>query len=116
MYDLTFMDPLRIRWVPLAVFKLFTSFMRKIKIPAYKDLSLSFNAEQPEFPVILFSHGLSSNLTSHSSYFCWLASHGYIVVSMQHNNDLIRFAYDEPMLKRKGLLTKLLYTSQSYDL
>lgn len=90
--------------------------MQKVKIPAYMNTKLSTVSPKSKYPVILFSHGLSSNLTSHSSYLCWLASCGYIVISMQHHNDLIRLLYDEIMLKKKGLMEKIYYIAQNHDM
>ena len=38
----------------------------------------------PLMPVIIFSHGLGGMRTTYSGICCDLASHGYIVVSVEH--------------------------------
>jgi predicted dienelactone hydrolase len=43
--------------------------------------------------VIIFSHGLGSNMNNYSAICGWWASHGYIVVSIQHNHDRICLDY-----------------------
>jgi hypothetical protein len=40
LYDLTFIDPLKLRWVPLPFFKLCTSYMAKAKMPVQTNASL----------------------------------------------------------------------------
>ena len=40
--------------------------------------------QRPPMPVIIFSHGLGSMRTTYSGICCDLASHGYIVTSVEH--------------------------------
>jgi hypothetical protein len=95
LYDLAFINPLNVRWISLQFFRLFTSFMNKVTMPVQTNTRLECINPSNEHSIILLSHGLSSNMTSHSSYCCWLASQGYIVISLSHHKDLIRFTYDE---------------------
>ena len=44
---------------------------------------------QPKYKLIIFSHGLGANMNVYSCITAWFASHGYIVVSVQHNQDKI---------------------------
>jgi hypothetical protein len=90
-YDLTFINPLKPRWVPWFPFKFFTSFMTLAKMPAVDNANILIEGEMD---LVIFSHGLSSTMNSHSSYCSWLASQGYIVVSIQHDHDLVRFSFD----------------------
>ena len=66
--------------------------------------------------MIVFSHGLGSNLNNYSSLCGWWASHGYIVVSIQHNKDFIRIDFPKSYVKNIDALEKLLYQSRNTDL
>lgn len=112
-YDLTFINPMKPRWVPWFLFKFFTSFMTKTKMPAVRDASISVESEMN---LVIFSHGLSSTMNTHSSYCSWLASQGYIVVSIQHNSDMVRFSFDEHLFNRPELLTSMLYLLRNSEL
>jgi len=52
-----------------------------------------------KWSIILFSHGLGSNVNNYSALCGWWASHGYIVVSIQHDNDLVRIDFPKRLLK-----------------
>lgn len=66
--------------------------------------------------MIVFSHGLGSNLNNYSSLCGWWASHGYIVVSIQHNQDRIRIDFPKKLVKDIDALEKLFYQSRNTDL
>lgn len=42
------------------------------------------SAAAPRFPVIVFSHGLGGMRLVSSGFVCDLASHGYVVASVEH--------------------------------
>src|SRR5690606_9777922 len=54
----------------------------KQKVPAYKEASI-VDREDP-YPIIFFSHGLGGNRGQNHFQFLELASHGYIVVGIDH--------------------------------
>jgi len=43
-----------------------------------------------KYNVMIFSHGLGSNSNNYSSLCGYWASQGFIIISIQHNNDVIR--------------------------
>ena len=43
----------------------------------------------PLLPVIVFSHGLAAMRTTYTGICCDLASHGYVVASVEHRYNLI---------------------------
>ncbi len=60
----------------------FLDHLALVKIPAYKDPGLA-NPEYP-FPIILFSHGWNGFNAQNTSQALELASHGYVVIGIQH--------------------------------
>lgn len=75
-------------------------------MPVFGDASLYINDYQKDekWKVIMFSHGLGSNMTNFSALCGWWASHGYIVVSVQHHNDRIRIEFGKEMLEQLDIL------------
>ena len=61
----------------------------------------------------MFSHGMGSNMTNYSCFCAWWASHGYIVVTPQHDKDYIRIHFDEEMMDRQHELEKMLYKKRN---
>jgi hypothetical protein len=117
LYDLAFINPLKTRWVPAFLFRMLISYMERVKMPVRANTKLEVaNSEKNAASVIIFSHGLSLNMTSNSAYCACLASQGHIVVSLQHNGDLVRFPYDEQLFLRKQLLAKLMFINKNEDL
>jgi predicted dienelactone hydrolase len=60
----------------------FLDHLALVKVPAYKELEVA-QTEQG-FPVILFSHGWQGFNAQNTSQALQLASHGYVVVGVQH--------------------------------
>jgi len=60
----------------------FLDHLALVNIPAYKNAQLA-SAEKP-FPVILFSHGWKGFNAQNTGQALELASHGYIVIAVQH--------------------------------
>lgn len=94
LYDIAYVNPVETR-IPFTIFNFILSFLFKINMPVLGDASLYVNDYEPDekWNVIIFSHGLGSNLNNYSSMCGWFASHGYIVVSIQHNHDRVRIEF-----------------------
>jgi predicted dienelactone hydrolase len=60
----------------------FLDHLALVDIPAYQDAQLA-SAEKP-FPIILFSHGWKGFNAQNSGQALELASHGYVVMAIQH--------------------------------
>ncbi len=50
----------------------------------YPDVTESAAGEQKEFPLVIFSHGAFGYYQSNTSTYMELASHGYVVISLDH--------------------------------
>lgn len=55
-------------------------------MPAFNNTRF-FSSHDKKHKIIIFSHGLGANMNGYSSICSWFASHGYIVVSVQHDHD-----------------------------
>lgn len=60
----------------------FLDHLALVKIPAFKETKVAESSEQ--FPVILFSHGWNGFNAQNTGQALELASHGYVVVGVQH--------------------------------
>jgi predicted dienelactone hydrolase len=68
------------RSLPLPAF----TFSHLTRIPSHSYLDAPIAAGQPPFPVLVFSHGNSFYASQNSLLMEHLASHGYIVFSIDH--------------------------------
>ncbi|EME26665.1 Platelet-activating factor acetylhydrolase [Galdieria sulphuraria] len=62
-----------------------------MKSPMLSDVPLAHSTEP--WPVVLFSHGLFANRLSYSVLCAEMASHGYIVVSVDHTDGSVPLVY-----------------------
>ena len=58
--------------------------------PILRNVVIPPSTLNPKFPAIVFSHGLGAMRTSYSTVCCDLASHGYIVASVEHRYSKVR--------------------------
>lgn len=61
------------------------TYMKHVRTNAYEDAPLLAGAQA--LPTIFYSHGYTSFLSQNSALFEDLASHGYVVFSVQHTGD-----------------------------
>lgn len=87
LYDIFYVDP-RVPRIPFWLFNYLTSFVHTLRMPVYSQTPLKLKDSQAT--VVIFSHGLGSNMNGHSSMCSWWASNGYIVISLQHFSDNVR--------------------------
>lgn len=59
----------------------FLDHLKLVKVPAYQNANV---AADKSFPVVLFSHGWNGFNAQNTSQALHLASHGYVVVGVQH--------------------------------
>jgi hypothetical protein len=60
----------------------FLDHLALVKIPAYRESTVA--SSDQAYPVILFSHGWNGFNAQNTSQALELASHGYIVIGIQH--------------------------------
>jgi len=70
----------------------FLDHLALVKIPAYKDSKV---ATGDGFPVILFSHGWTGFNAQNTGQALQLASHGYVVISVQHTYGAVITVFDD---------------------
>lgn len=71
----------------------FLDHLALVDIPAYQNAKLA-SAEKP-FPVILFSHGWKGFNAQNSGQALELASHGYVVIGLQHTYGAITTVFPD---------------------
>lgn len=80
--------------MPFQLFNFIMSFSKKAKMPVGQNAPLykidGKNVKNKEYKLIIFSHGLGSNMNHYSALCGWWATHGYIVICVQHYRDTIR--------------------------
>jgi len=67
-------------------------------MPAFLNTKIHLNSskdstDENNFKVLIFSHGLGTHMNAYSSICGWFASHNFIVISVQHNQDRICVDY-----------------------
>jgi pimeloyl-ACP methyl ester carboxylesterase len=71
----------------------FLDHLALIKMPSYQDAAIS--DQDDNFPVIIFSHGWSGFNTQNTSQAIELASHGYVVISIQHTYGAVMTVFSD---------------------
>jgi hypothetical protein len=75
----------------------FLDHLALVKIPAYKDQG---RTNRRSFPIILFSHGWNGFKEQNTSQAIELASHGYVVVGVQHTYGAIITVFKDGTIAR----------------
>lgn len=71
----------------------FLDHLALVKMPAYKESKVA--AAEGGFPVILFSHGWNGFNAQNTGQAIELASHGYVVVGVQHTYGAVVTVFDD---------------------
>jgi predicted dienelactone hydrolase len=71
----------------------FLDHLALVDIPAYQNAKLA-NADKP-FPIILFSHGWKGFSAQNSGQALELASHGYVVIGLQHTYGALTTVFED---------------------
>ena len=117
LYDIFYVDPATYR-LPYRLFRYAVSFLFKFDMPVLGDASLCVDDHDSneKWTVIVFSHGLGSNLNNYSALCGWWASHGYIVVCIQHDQDHVRIDFPSKLRKNPDALVEYLYSRRNADI
>jgi platelet-activating factor acetylhydrolase len=74
-------------WLATAVRSLITWYGSTIKVPVYDCVPLlAPSGESDRWPLAIFSHGLCGSRTTYSTVCADLASHGRVVIAMEHRD------------------------------
>lgn len=71
----------------------FLDHLALVKVPAYKEAQVASSGEG--FPVILFSHGWNGFNAQNTGQALHLASHGYVVVGVQHTYGAVVTVFED---------------------
>ena len=99
--------------LPRWLFDMTFDFINKIKIHAYVGAPLISSEKlshgSKKFVPIVFSHGLSAQRNAYSSFCCELASHGHIIFSIDHVEEIKTTFRDEKEgeIRRKFLAKRV---------
>lgn len=78
----------------------FLDHLALVKVPAYKDAPVASTDEG--FPVILFSHGWNGFNAQNTGQALQLASHGYVVVGIQHTYGAVVTVFEDGTVARNN--------------
>ena len=78
----------------------FLDHLALVKIPAYKGISVASAKEG--FPIILFSHGWNGFNAQNTGQALQLASHGYVVVGIQHTYGAVVTVFEDGTIARNN--------------
>ena len=78
----------------------FLDHLALVKLPAYKDSKVATSNDS--YPVILFSHGWKGFNAQNTGQALQLASHGYVVVGVQHTYGAIVTVFDDGTVARNN--------------
>jgi len=78
----------------------FLDHLALVKVPAYKDAPVAPTDEG--FPVILFSHGWNGFNAQNTGQALQLASHGYVVVGIQHTYGAVVTVFEDGTIARNN--------------
>jgi predicted dienelactone hydrolase len=78
----------------------FLDHLALVKIPAYKDSKVA--ATNSGFPVILFSHGWKGFNAQNTGQALQLASHGYVVLGVQHTYGAVVTVFDDGTIAKNN--------------
>ena len=78
----------------------FLDHLALVKVPAYKDAPAATTDE--DFPIILFSHGWNGFNAQNTGQALQLASHGYVVVGIQHTYGAIVTVFEDGTVARNN--------------
>jgi predicted dienelactone hydrolase len=78
----------------------FLDHLALVKLPAYKDSKVAASGEG--YPIILFSHGWNGFNAQNTGQALQLASHGFIVVTVQHPYGAVVTVFDDGTIARNN--------------
>ncbi|HJS20303.1 MAG TPA: hypothetical protein VJ785_16260 [Anaerolineales bacterium] len=78
----------------------FLDHLELVKIPAYRNAKVTSSNER--FPIILFSHGWNGFNAQNSGQALQLASHGYVVVGMQHTYGAVVTVFEDGTIAKNN--------------
>jgi hypothetical protein len=78
----------------------FLDHLALVKTPAYKESNIT--PTENEYPVILFSHGWNGFNAQNTGQAIQLASHGYVVIGVQHTYGAVITVFDDGTISRNN--------------
>jgi dienelactone hydrolase len=78
----------------------FLDHLALVKIPAYKNSKVA--SSNQGFPIILFSHGWNGFNAQNTGQALQLASHGYVVVGVQHTYGAVVTVFDDGTIAKNN--------------
>jgi hypothetical protein len=78
----------------------FLDHLALVKIPAYQDSKVA--ASKDGFPIILFSHGWNGFSAQNSGQALQLASHGFVVIGVQHTYGAVVTVFNDGTIARNN--------------
>mmetsp|Transcript_4170 Transcript_4170/g.3527 ORF Transcript_4170/g.3527 Transcript_4170/m.3527 type:complete len:109 (-) Transcript_4170:30-356(-) len=83
------------------------TFMKSLPMKVHKDAQVYFEQTGQKHPVIVYSHGMTAHFKTSTFFLREFVRLGYIVVTIDHNDDVVGGEFHDFELRHRDLLRRV---------